>query len=68
VIATSRSSGSARLEGVGQRTECLQMELLDVGVVVYFPRKVIWMVPATPSRATGAASPAHRTSKPERHF
>ncbi|MBY8879421.1 class I SAM-dependent methyltransferase [Actinacidiphila acidipaludis] len=36
---------AAGLEVVDLRTESLQIEFLDIGAVVYFLRKVIWMVP-----------------------
>jgi SAM-dependent methyltransferase len=37
---------AAGLEIVDQRTERLRMEFFDIGAVVYFLRKVIWMVPS----------------------
>lgn len=40
--AAARSAG---LELADQRTERLRMEFHDIGAVVYFLRKVIWMVP-----------------------
>ncbi|MGV9414914.1 class I SAM-dependent methyltransferase [Nocardia sp. NPDC003693] len=40
--ADARAAG---LEIVGSRTERLRMEFNDIGAVVYFLRKVIWMVP-----------------------
>ncbi|MFB7657384.1 MULTISPECIES: methyltransferase domain-containing protein [unclassified Streptomyces] len=36
---------AAGLEVVGLRAERLRMEFLDVGAVVHFLRKVVWMVP-----------------------
>ncbi|WP_225847163.1 class I SAM-dependent methyltransferase [Streptomyces sp. HPF1205] len=36
---------TAGLEVVDLRTESLRMEFFDIGAVVYFLRKVIWMVP-----------------------
>jgi SAM-dependent methyltransferase len=36
---------AAGLEVVDLRAESLRMEFLDIGAVVYFLRKVIWMVP-----------------------
>ncbi|MER5633048.1 class I SAM-dependent methyltransferase [Streptomyces nitrosporeus] len=36
---------AAGLEVVGLRAERLRMEFFDIGAVVYFLRKVIWMVP-----------------------
>lgn len=41
--AAARAAG---LEIVELRTERLRMEFFDVGAVVYFLRKVIWMVPS----------------------
>ena len=38
-------AAAAGLDVVDLRTESLKMEFLDVGAVVYFLRKVIWMVP-----------------------
>ncbi|MEV5646773.1 class I SAM-dependent methyltransferase [Nocardia sp. NPDC052254] len=40
--AAARAAG---LEIVDQRTERLRMEFDDIGAVIYFLRKVIWMVP-----------------------
>lgn len=40
--AAARSAG---LQLADQRTERLRMEFRDIGAVVYFLRKVIWMVP-----------------------
>jgi hypothetical protein len=36
---------AAGLQIVGQRLERLRMEFFDIGAVVYFLRKVIWIVP-----------------------
>jgi hypothetical protein len=36
---------AAGLQVVGQRLERLRMEFFDIGAVVYFLRKVIWIVP-----------------------
>ncbi|MCC3768669.1 class I SAM-dependent methyltransferase [Streptomyces sp. UNOC14_S4] len=40
-----RAAEAAGLEVVDLRAERLRMEFLDIGAVVYFLRKVIWMVP-----------------------
>ncbi|MFI0913744.1 class I SAM-dependent methyltransferase [Streptomyces abikoensis] len=40
-----RAAEAAGLEVVDVRAESLRTEFLDVGAVVYFLRKVIWMVP-----------------------
>ncbi|MFD7921602.1 methyltransferase domain-containing protein [Streptomyces sp. NPDC059740] len=46
-----RGARAAGLEVVDLRAERLRMEFHDVGAVVYFLRKVIWMVPGfTPER------------------
>ena len=46
-IRTTREAGAraAGLEVVDLRMERLRTEFLDIGAVVYFLRKVIWMVP-----------------------
>lgn len=41
----SRDAEAAGLEITGLRAESLRTEFLDIGAVVYFLRKVIWMVP-----------------------
>ncbi|MEU1982823.1 class I SAM-dependent methyltransferase [Nocardia sp. NPDC019395] len=41
----SAAARAAGLEVVGLHTERLRMEFDDIGAVVYFLRKVIWMVP-----------------------
>lgn len=41
----SAAARAAGLEIVDLRTERLRMEFGDIGAVVYFLRKVIWMVP-----------------------
>ncbi|MFD7598029.1 methyltransferase domain-containing protein [Kitasatospora sp. NPDC059812] len=41
----SAAARDAGLEVVDLRSERLRMEFLDIGAVVYFLRKVIWMVP-----------------------
>ncbi|MFD7663149.1 class I SAM-dependent methyltransferase [Streptomyces sp. NPDC059788] len=41
----SRDAEAAGLEIVGLRAESLRTEFRDIGAVVYFLRKVIWMVP-----------------------
>ncbi|MEV7353835.1 methyltransferase domain-containing protein [Kitasatospora sp. NPDC091276] len=41
----SAAARAAGLEVVDLRSERLRMEFLDIGAVVYFLRKVIWMVP-----------------------
>ncbi|MGV9268046.1 class I SAM-dependent methyltransferase [Kitasatospora sp. NPDC003701] len=41
----SADARAAGLEVVDLRSERLRMEFLDIGAVVYFLRKVIWMVP-----------------------
>lgn len=43
--AEAAAARAAGLEIVELRNERLRMEFLDVGAVVYFLRKVIWMVP-----------------------
>ncbi|MFC4031909.1 methyltransferase domain-containing protein [Streptomyces polygonati] len=40
-----KAAGAAGLDVVDLRPETLRMEFLDIGAVVYFLRKVIWMVP-----------------------
>ncbi len=40
-----RDAAAAGLEVVDLRFESLRTEFLDIGAVVYFLRKVIWMVP-----------------------
>jgi SAM-dependent methyltransferase len=51
-VRTQRDPGAARaaaeaagLEVTGLRTAALRTEFFDIGAVVYFLRKVIWMVP-----------------------
>ncbi|MFF3271777.1 class I SAM-dependent methyltransferase [Streptomyces chrestomyceticus] len=41
----SRDAEAAGLEVTGLRAESLRTEFFDIGAVVYFLRKVIWMVP-----------------------
>ncbi|MEU7225039.1 class I SAM-dependent methyltransferase [Streptomyces chrestomyceticus] len=41
----SRDAEAAGLEITGLRAESLRTEFFDIGAVVYFLRKVIWMVP-----------------------
>lgn len=43
--AESADARAAGLDVVDLRTERLRMEFLDIGAVVYFLRKVIWIVP-----------------------
>ncbi|MGH1564256.1 class I SAM-dependent methyltransferase [Mumia sp. DW29H23] len=43
--AEAEAAGAAGLEVVDLRTERLRMEFGDVGAIVYFLRKVIWIVP-----------------------
>ncbi|MEW9547260.1 class I SAM-dependent methyltransferase [Nonomuraea sp. NPDC050783] len=42
---TAKDAGAAGLEVVDLRSERLRMEFGDIGAVVYFLRKVIWIVP-----------------------
>lgn len=51
---------AAGLDVVDLRTERLRMEFLDIGAVVYFLRKVVWMVP-------GFTVDAHRERLRELH-
>ncbi|SEM76536.1 class I SAM-dependent methyltransferase [Nonomuraea pusilla] len=44
-VAAAEAATAAGLEVVDLRTERLRMEFRDVGAVVYFLRKVIWIVP-----------------------
>ncbi|WP_030679137.1 class I SAM-dependent methyltransferase [Streptomyces rimosus] len=41
----SRDAAAAGLEVADVRAESLRMEFFDIGAVIYFLRKVIWMVP-----------------------
>ncbi|GCD36109.1 methyltransferase type 11 [Streptomyces chrestomyceticus JCM 4735] len=41
----SRDAEAAGLEVTGLRAESLRTEFFDIGAVIYFLRKVIWMVP-----------------------
>ncbi|MFH8592919.1 class I SAM-dependent methyltransferase [Streptomyces rimosus] len=43
--AESRDAEAAGLEIADLRAESLRMEFFDIGAVIYFLRKVIWMVP-----------------------
>ncbi|NIY62446.1 type 11 methyltransferase [Streptomyces malaysiensis] len=47
-----RAAGAAGLKVVDLRSESLRTEFFDIGAVIYFLRKVIWMEPScsTPSR------------------
>ena len=58
---------AAGLEVVDLRTERLRIEFFDVGAVVWFLRKVIWMVPGfTVDRVRAAAAPAARADRARR--
>ena len=50
---------------VGSAGAALRTEFFDIGAVVYFLRKVIWMVPGfTVERLPGAAARLHERSRP----
>ncbi len=51
---------SAGLEVTDLRLESLRTEFFDIGAVIYFLRKVIWMVPGftAPLRRGSALGPA----------
>jgi SAM-dependent methyltransferase len=44
-VRAGAAAGSAGLEVVDLRAERLRMEFRDIGAVIYFLRKVIWIVP-----------------------
>jgi len=53
-------------EAVDLRTARLRTEFFDVGAVVYFLRKVIWMVPGSPSTPTTLGSANYTRSSPRK--
>ena len=58
---------AAGLEVVDLRMERLRAEFADIGAVVWFLRKVIWMVPGfTVRRVRAAAAPAARADRARR--
>jgi SAM-dependent methyltransferase len=62
-------AAAAGLEVVDLRAQSLRMEFLDIGAVVYFLRKVIWMVPGfTVARYEGRLRAMHERIEAEGAF
>ncbi|MGW1075012.1 class I SAM-dependent methyltransferase [Streptomyces sp. NPDC002537] len=64
-----REAEAAGLEVVDLRAERLRMEFLDIGAVIYFLRKVIWMVPGfTVGQFSGRLRELHDRMRAEGPF
>jgi SAM-dependent methyltransferase len=65
----SRAAEAAGLEVTGLRTASLHTEFYDIGAVVYFLRKVVWMVPGfTVGRYRAELEALHRRIEAEGPF